>query len=101
MLDPDVLLLDEPLGALDPIIRADLQADLRRIFQELKKTVILVTHDVGEAAFLGDRLVLMREGAIVQEGAFAEFVHAPSEPFVSRFINAQRSPIENHGGRAS
>jgi osmoprotectant transport system ATP-binding protein len=101
MLDPDLLLLDEPLGALDPIIRADLQTDLCRIFQELKKTVILVTHDVGEAAFLGDRLVLMRDGAIVQQGAFADFVHAPADPFVSRFINAQRSPIENHGGKAS
>jgi osmoprotectant transport system ATP-binding protein len=101
MLDPDVLLLDEPLGALDPIIRADLQTDLRRIFQELKKTVILVTHDVGEAAFFGDTLVLMRDGAIVQQGTFADFVHAPADPFVSRFINSQRSPIENHGGRAS
>src|SRR5262249_29262895 len=66
MLDPDLLLLDEPLGALDPIIRSDLQADLRRIFQALGKTVVLVTHDIGEAGFFGDRLVLLRAGKVVQ-----------------------------------
>ena len=62
MLDPDVLLLDEPLGALDPMIRADLQSDLRSIFQTLGKTVVMVTHDMGEAGFFGDQIVLMREG---------------------------------------
>jgi osmoprotectant transport system ATP-binding protein len=61
MLDPDVLLLDEPLGALDPMIRADLQSDLRDIFRSLGKTVVLVTHDMGEAAFLGDTIVLLCE----------------------------------------
>jgi osmoprotectant transport system ATP-binding protein len=94
MLDPDVLLLDEPLGALDPIIRADLQADLRRVFQTLSKTVVLVTHDIGEAAFFGDVLVLLREGAIVQQGRFEDLVRSPADPFVTRFINAQRSPLE-------
>ena len=54
MLDPAVLLLDEPLGALDPMIRADLQTDLKKIFQKLKKTVIMVTHDIGEAGYFGD-----------------------------------------------
>jgi osmoprotectant transport system ATP-binding protein len=94
MLDPDVLLLDEPLGALDPIIRSDLQADLRRVFQTLGKTVVLVTHDLGEACFFGDLIVLLRDGAIVQQGRFADLVHAPADPFVTRFINAQRSPLE-------
>src|SRR5262249_39006778 len=61
MLDPSVLLLDEPLGALDPVIRSDLQEDLRRVFQALHKTVVLVTHDLGEAGFLGDHLVLLRD----------------------------------------
>jgi osmoprotectant transport system ATP-binding protein len=93
MLDPDVLLLDEPLAALDPMIRADLQTDLKVIFQELNKTVVLVTHDMGEAAFFGDLIVLLREGKIVQTGRIDEFFHAPSDPFVSRFINAQRSPL--------
>jgi osmoprotectant transport system ATP-binding protein len=93
MLDPAVLLLDEPLGALDPLIRADLQADLRRIFQTLGKTVVLVTHDLGEAAFLGDHLVLLRDGRIVQEGTLADFLERPADPFVTRFINAQRTPL--------
>jgi osmoprotectant transport system ATP-binding protein len=100
MLDPEVLLLDEPLGALDPIIRSELQSDLRRIFQALGKTVVLVTHDVGEAAFLGDLLVLMREGRIVQQGSLRELLQTPADPFVTRFINAQHNPLET-GGRSS
>jgi osmoprotectant transport system ATP-binding protein len=98
MLDPDVLLLDEPLGALDPLIRADLQADLKRIFQTLCKTVILVTHDMGEAAFFGDRIILLREGGVVQQGTIEEMVKRPADPFVTRFINAQRSPLESVKG---
>jgi osmoprotectant transport system ATP-binding protein len=93
MLDPDVLLLDEPLGALDPMIRADLQTDLKRIFQSLKKTVMLVTHDMGEAAFFGDLIILLRDGEIVQMGALEEFFQTPADPFVTQFINAQRSPL--------
>ncbi len=91
MLDPDVLLLDEPLGALDPLVRADLQNDLRVIFRRLGKTVVLVTHDIAEAGFLGDRLVLLRAGAVVQEGTLAEFLTKPADPFVTRFIQAQTS----------
>ncbi len=90
MLNPKVLLLDEPLGALDPVIRFDLQSDLKNIFQNLGKTVVLVTHDIGEAAYFGDRLVLMREGEIIQQGRLGEFVSAPADPFVTRFLNAQR-----------
>jgi osmoprotectant transport system ATP-binding protein len=90
MLDPDVLLLDEPLGALDPMIRTELQTDLKGIFQELGKTVVLVTHDLGEAAFFGDVIVLVREGHIVQTGTLAELLQTPAEPFVTDFINAQR-----------
>jgi osmoprotectant transport system ATP-binding protein len=92
MLDPAVLLLDEPLGALDPLIRADLQADLRRAFQKLAKTVVLVTHDLGEAGFLGDNLVLMRDGRIVQRDSFANLVKKPADDFTARFVNAQRRP---------
>jgi osmoprotectant transport system ATP-binding protein len=93
MLDPDVLLLDEPLGALDPIIRSELQTDLRQIFHSLRKTVVLVTHDLGEAAFFGDLIVLLRSGKIVQQGTLADLIHAPADPFVTRFINAQRSKV--------
>jgi osmoprotectant transport system ATP-binding protein len=90
MLDPPVLLLDEPLGALDPIIRAKLQDDLHRIFRDLKKTVVLVTHDVDEAAFLADEIALLREGALVQKGSLKELAEHPSDPFVSEFLQAQR-----------
>jgi osmoprotectant transport system ATP-binding protein len=90
MLDPGALLLDEPLGALDPIIRSDLQADLRRIFQTLAKTVVLVTHDLAEAAFFADRIVLLRDGRIVQQGTLQDLWTRPADPFVRRFIQAQR-----------
>jgi osmoprotectant transport system ATP-binding protein len=90
-LDPALLLLDEPLGALDPITRAELQDDLRAAFQRLRKTVVIVTHDLAEAAFFAEILVLLRAGRIVQAGAFAELVRAPAEPFVARFVGAQRA----------
>ena len=93
-LDPDVLLLDEPLGALDPLIRADLQDDLRTIIRRLGKTVLLVTHDLAEAGFFGDAIVLMRDGEIVQQGTFADLIERPAEPFVERFIRAQRPVLE-------
>ena len=95
MLDPAVLLLDEPLGALDPMVRHDLQTDLKRIFHELKKTVVLVTHDIAEAGFFGDPIVLLRAGRIVQTGTLADLVHHPAEEYVVRFVNAQRSPLES------
>jgi osmoprotectant transport system ATP-binding protein len=90
MLDPSVLLLDEPLGALDPITRFELQEDLRDVFARLRKTVVLVTHDLAEAAFFADRLVLMRGGVIVQQGSADELRRAPAEPFVEQFVRAHR-----------
>ncbi len=92
MLDPEVILLDEPMGALDPLVRFDLQEDLRKIFQSLKKTVCIVTHDMGEAAFFGDRVILLGSGRIVQEGKLDDLIRAPADDFVRRFINAQRLP---------
>jgi osmoprotectant transport system ATP-binding protein len=92
MLDPDALLLDEPLGALDPLVRADLQDDLRAIFRTLNKTVVLVTHDLGEASFFADRIVLLRDGRIVQDGTPADLWHRPADPFVTRYVQAQRGP---------
>ncbi len=89
MLDPDVILLDEPLGALDPMIRAELQEDLKTIFQTLHKTVVLVTHDLSEACFLGDRIVLLSEGQIVQQGPFADLLAHPADDFVKKFVEAQ------------
>jgi len=94
MLEPDVLLLDEPLGALDPMVRSELQADLRAIFARLGKTVVLVTHDLGEAAYLGQHVVLLRDGRVVQQGALSELEARPADPFVTRFIQAQRLPLQ-------
>src|SRR5438067_5651360 len=99
MLDPEVLLMDEPLGALDPIIRAQLQADLKRIFQQLRKTVLFVTHDMSEAAFLGDEIALMRDGIVLQRGAPRELLEHPADPFVAEFIRAQR-PLWLEGAEA-
>lgn len=90
MLDPEFLLLDEPLGALDPLIRYDLQTDLKNIFKELKKTVLMVTHDLSEAVYFGDIIVLMKEGEIIQTGNIKNLVDNPANEFVSRFITAQR-----------
>ena len=92
LLNPDALLLDEPLGALDPLVRADLQTELREIFRKLGKTVVLVTHDLGEAAYFADRVVLLRDGQIVQQGSPADLWHRPADPFVTRFVEAQRGP---------
>jgi len=94
MLDPELLLLDEPLGALDPMIRYELQQELKSIFVKLGKTVVMVTHDIAEAAFFGHTLVLMREGRIVQTGPFKALARTPAESFVTQFINAQRGPME-------
>jgi osmoprotectant transport system ATP-binding protein len=93
MLNPDLLLLDEPLAALDPMIRSDLQTDLRRIFRALAKTVVLVTHDLAEAAYLADWIVLLQKGRVVQQGKLGDLAGAPAEPFVSRFVNAQRRAL--------
>jgi osmoprotectant transport system ATP-binding protein len=90
MLDPALLLLDEPFGALDPLIRADLQQDLRDIFRQLGKTVVLVTHDLDEAGYLGDDIVLLRAGRIVQQAPFAALLDRPADAFVTRFVQAQR-----------
>jgi len=93
MLDPAIMLFDEPLGALDPITRSELQTQLKNIFTDLKKTVVLVTHDMGEAAYFGDEIVLLREGRIVQQGSLADLLERPVEPYVTDFIRAQRSPL--------
>jgi osmoprotectant transport system ATP-binding protein len=90
MLDPDVLLLDEPLGDLDPMIRAELQGDLRTIFRELGKTVVLVTHDLAEAGYLADRITLLHAGKIVQQGVFSDLVENPIDEFAAKFVQAQR-----------
>jgi osmoprotectant transport system ATP-binding protein len=92
MLDPPVLLLDEPLGALDPVVRARLRADLRRIFGDLRKTVLVVTHDVAEAAYLGDEIAVLRDGHLVQRGNLRALQGAPADSFVREFVETQEAP---------
>jgi len=89
MLDPAVLLLDEPLSALDPITRARLAGELRDLIARLGKTVIMVSHSLGEARFFGGTAVLMRDGRIVQRGSIADFAAHPAEPFVTEFLEAE------------
>jgi len=90
MMDPDVMLLDEPMAALDPLIRRSLQQELKFIFQRLDKTVLLVTHDLGEAAYLAEQITLLHDGKVMQSGSFGELLHHPADAFVTSFINAQR-----------
>lgn len=90
VLKPAIVLLDEPMGALDPMVRSDLQEDLKRIFTTLGQSVVLVTHDLAEAAFFGDEIVLMRDGRVMQRGTFTDLVRRPANAFVTRFVNAQR-----------
>ncbi len=88
-LSPQVLLLDEPLGALDPLIRAGLQRDLKEVFARSGATVLLVTHDLVEASWFGDRVCVLQSGRIVQQGKFAEIVERPASEFVREFVNSQ------------
>ncbi len=90
MLEPGALLLDEPLGALDPLSRSALQTDLRALIRALHLTVVLVTHDLAEAAYFADEVVLMRDGAIAQQGTFADIADRPASDFVRSFVEAQR-----------
>jgi osmoprotectant transport system ATP-binding protein len=90
-LDPEIMLLDEPLGALDPIVRASLRSELKTIFNRLKKTVVIVTHDMAEAAFFGHTITLLHEGRVLQHGPFGELRDHPRAPYVKDFITAQIS----------
>jgi osmoprotectant transport system ATP-binding protein len=91
MLDPAVLLLDEPLSALDPITRLRLAEELRTIFARLGNTVVMLTHNLGEARFFGGRALLMRDGRIIQQGAIAALAESPTEPFVAEFLAAEEA----------
>jgi osmoprotectant transport system ATP-binding protein len=88
-LSPQILLLDEPLGALDPLIRAGLQRDLGQVFARTGATVLLVTHDLVEASRLANRVCVMNAGRIVQQGQFAEILERPGDEFVREFISSQ------------
>jgi osmoprotectant transport system ATP-binding protein len=89
--DPNILLMDEPFGAVDPIVRADLQQELIRLQRELDKTVVFVTHDVDEAFLLGDQVVILEQGAqIAQAGSPSEIMANPASDFVANFIGVDK-----------
>jgi osmoprotectant transport system ATP-binding protein len=94
MLSPELLLLDEPFAALDPLVRMNLQRDLKEICAQLQQTVLLVTHDLAEAAFLGNEIALMSEGQIIQRGSIADLRAKPANEFVREFISAQRGLVQ-------
>lgn len=88
--DPKIMLLDEPFGALDAITRTNLQDELLRLHNELNKTFLLVTHDINEAVKLGDRIVVMNEGSVVQFGTAQEIVRNPADKFTASLISSAR-----------
>ncbi|HLU27792.1 MAG TPA: ATP-binding cassette domain-containing protein [Glycomyces sp.] len=90
--DPNILLMDEPFGAVDPIVRRELQDELARLQAELGKTIVFVTHDVDEALRLGDEVVVLRPGGIVaQRGSPTSILAEPADDFVRDFIGADRA----------
>jgi len=101
--DPNILLMDEPFGAVDPIVRTDLQNELVRLQSSLDKTVLFVTHDIDEAFILGDQVVILKPGGVIaQQGTPAEILADPADDFVATFIGAERGQralrIEDHDG---
>lgn len=97
VLDPPYLLMDEPFGALDPITRAQVQEEFRQLKDRVRKTIVMVTHDMSEAFVLGDRIALMDQGSVIQIGTEDDFRHRPANSFVTDFL---RSHLRNGGGDA-
>jgi osmoprotectant transport system ATP-binding protein len=95
--DPNILLMDEPFGAVDPIVRDDLQNELNRLQRELGKTVVFVTHDIDEAFVLADQVVILKKGGVIaQAGTPAEILAAPADDFVASFIGADKGKRDLH-----
>jgi osmoprotectant transport system ATP-binding protein len=95
--DPNILLMDEPFGAVDPIVRDELQQELLRLQSEIGKTIVFVTHDIDEAFLLGDQVVILEKGAkIAQVGSPSEIVENPASDFVASFIGAVKGKRALH-----
>jgi osmoprotectant transport system ATP-binding protein len=95
--DPNILLMDEPFGAVDPIVRAELQTETLRLQQELHKTVVFVTHDIDEAFLLGDQVVILeKSAAVAQIGSPSEIIENPASEFVASFIGVERGARALH-----
>ena len=89
--DPPVLLMDEPFGAVDPVARGRLQTEINAILKRVRKTVMIVTHDIGEGMIMGDQIVLMREGRIVQADTPARMLASPADAFAAGFLGQDRT----------
>jgi len=89
--DPPVMLMDEPFGAIDPITRAHLQGEFLKILHGLKKTIVFVTHDIDEALKMGDRIAILRDGALVQFGTPETILARPADAFVEAFVGTDRA----------
>ena len=103
--DPNILLMDEPFGAVDPIVREELQGELQRLQRELDKTIVFVTHDIDEAFALGDQIVILKKGGeIAQVGAPADILAAPADDFVRSFVGLDKATrtlrVEERDGRS-
>lgn len=87
--DPEIVLMDEPFSALDPITRRSLQKDIKKLQQKINKTVVFVTHDIEEAFYLGDRIFIIKDGKIIQSGTKDEVINNPKDEFVKEFISLE------------
>lgn len=95
--DPNILLMDEPFGAVDPIVRKELQAETIRLQRDLDKTVVFVTHDIDEAFLLGDQVVILEKGAhIAQVGSPSDIIENPASAFVAEFVGVDRGARALH-----
>lgn len=95
--DPNILLMDEPFGAVDPIVRDELQQELLRLQKEIDKTIVFVTHDIDEAFLLGDQVVILKQGGhIAQVGLPADILAAPADDFVRSFVGLDRGKRTLH-----
>ncbi len=102
--DPNILLMDEPFGAVDPIVRRELQRELLRLQRTLGKTIVFVTHDIDEALLLGDEIAILAQGRIVQQGTPEDVLAVPADDFVAEFVGVtggrREFTVRRRDGRA-
>ena len=94
--DPKIILMDEPFSALDPITRASLQEDVKKLQKQIHKTIVFVTHDIEEAFLLGDKICIIQDGELIQSGTKKEIISNPKNDFVRRFITVKNKEGEIH-----
>lgn len=94
--DPKIILMDEPFSALDPITRASLQEDVKKLQKQINKTIVFVTHDIEEAFLLGDKICIIQDGELIQTGTKQEIISNPKNDFVKKFISIRNKEGETH-----